>query len=174
MLKLTLAPASFVPNLNKAGAEISFVLTDTAGNATNSKTAAGGKGVFLANIDSTAPTGAALALASDTGISASDRVTNNGQVNASGIEAGATWKYSTNAGSTWTNGSGSSFNLAVGSYAANAIQLRQSDAVGNTQTVSMGAVTVDGTAPELGGYNTRISGGGGYWFIDGVQGITSG
>ena len=162
-----------MPNINVNSGMINFVFRDTAGNGVNAYNTGGNTKTFDITIDSTAPTGGALALAADTGISASDRVTNNGQVNASGIESGATWKYSTNAGSTWTNGSGSSFNLAVGSYAANAIQLRQSDAVGNTQTVSMGAVTVDGTAPELGAYNTTVGGGGGYFALPG-QGLNSG
>ena len=53
----------------------------------------------------------------------------------SGLEADATWQYSINAGSSWTAGTGSSFTLDSGTYAINAVQMRQIDAAGNEQSV---------------------------------------
>ena len=57
------------------------------------------------------------------------------------------------------------------------MKIRQTDAVGNVQSTGLGtnaaAITVDQTV-TLSGYNTRVGGGGGYWFIDGVNGNTSG
>ena len=57
----------------------------------------------------------------------------------SGLEAGAQWSYSLNAGITWTVGIGSSFAVPTGNYAANAIQVNQTDAAGN---VSVGVGTL--------------------------------
>ena len=51
-----------------------------------------------------------LALAVDSGIP-SDEVTNVGTVVLSGLQSGATWQYSTDGGSHWINGSGTSFTL---------------------------------------------------------------
>jgi Ca2+-binding RTX toxin-like protein len=58
-----------------------------------------------------APAAPHLALAIDSGISNSDDITNVGTVGVKGLLNGATWQYSTDNGSTWTNGSGSSFTL---------------------------------------------------------------
>ena len=45
-------------------------------------------------------------------------------INISNIDSGTTWEYSTNSGSNWTNGSGSSFDINSQNYAKNAIQVR--------------------------------------------------
>jgi hypothetical protein len=60
------------------------------------------------------------ALHADTGSSGSDRITSNGQVDVTLASDVANWQYSTDGGSHWTTGSGTSFTLAAGSYAANA------------------------------------------------------
>jgi uncharacterized repeat protein (TIGR02059 family) len=100
--------------------------------------------------DTTKPDAPAAALASDTGVSASDGVTSNGVVNVSGLESGATWEFSTNGGSSWTAGTGTSFTLGAGSYASGAVQVRQTDAAGNVSAAgSLGVATVDATAPVL-------------------------
>jgi Ca2+-binding RTX toxin-like protein len=78
------------------------------------------------------------------------------QIQVSGLEAGGSWQYSTDNGSSWTAGSGSSFTLAEGSYAASVIKVRQTDLAGNlSNTVSGAAITVDSTAP--GAQTTSIS-----------------
>lgn len=77
-----------------------------------------------------------IALEADTGVSGSDRVTNDPTVLVSNIEAGATWQYSTNRGISWTNGTGSSFDLPHGSFAAGDVVVQQTDLVGNTASAS--------------------------------------
>ncbi len=70
----------------------------------------------------------------------------------SDLEAGATWSYSLDGGATWSAGSGGSLLLPDGSYAANAIQIRQTDAAGNTSAGSgklTSALVVDTTAPSV-------------------------
>ncbi|MFD1960901.1 hypothetical protein ACFSHP_21310 [Novosphingobium panipatense] len=52
------------------------------------------------------------ALASDTGVSTTDGITNDATVAVGGLEPGASWQYSTNGGTTWQAGTGTSFELA--------------------------------------------------------------
>ncbi len=82
--------------------------------------------------------------------------THVGTLQVSGLEAGAQWSYSLDGGSTWSMGSGSSLALPVGSYAANQIQVRQTDAAGNTSASSgklTSAVVVDTTAPTVSAFS---------------------
>ncbi|MBI4986102.1 MAG: Ig-like domain-containing protein, partial [Rhodocyclales bacterium] len=86
-----------------------------------------------------------LALATNSG-DANDSLTNVGTVNVSGIESGATWQYSTDAGTNWTAGTGTSFTLS-GDGAKSAI-VRQTDAAGNASANSSAlAFTLDTAAP---------------------------
>jgi hypothetical protein len=71
-----------------------------------------------------------LALANDTG-TPDDGISSDGTVNVSGIEAGAAWQYSIDSGTNWQNGSGTSFTLPQGTYAAGVVLVRQTDAAGN-------------------------------------------
>src|SRR5213078_674176 len=97
-------------------------------------------------VDQTVPDAPSAALAQDTG-AASDQITSNGLVNVSALESGATWQYSTDGGSTWTAGSGTSFTLAEGVYSD--VQVQQFDVAGNPSAVfDLGAVTVDQTVPD--------------------------
>ncbi|ADG93164.1 hypothetical protein Arnit_1508 [Arcobacter nitrofigilis DSM 7299] len=83
----------------------------------------------------------------DTGTLDNDRITNNGKISFTGLEAGATWEYTTDGGSTWQKGSGNSFTLSEGEYSENQVQVRQTDAAGNTgEAGSVAAITVDTTA----------------------------
>ncbi|MGE4242410.1 Ig-like domain-containing protein [Ramlibacter sp.] len=126
-------------------------LRDASGNdATLAHGAASDNAAY--KVDTTAPNAPTAALASDTGASNSDGVTSNGQVDVSGLEAGATWQYSTNGGGAWTAGTGGSFTLGAGTYAANAVQVRQTDAAGNVGTAAqLGAITVDAGGPTVTG-----------------------
>lgn len=116
--------------------------TDVAGNVS---AVASNTGVII--VDSTAPAAPSLDLASDTNIS-SDGITSNASVNVTGLEAGATWEYSTDGGLNWSNGSGSSFTLVVGTYPANAVKVKQTDVAGNVSSagVNISAMTVDTSA----------------------------
>ncbi|WP_305607344.1 Ig-like domain-containing protein, partial [Rhodoferax sp.] len=78
--------------------------------------------------DTTAPAAPTLALATDSGNGA-DKITNIGTVNVIGLESDATWQYSTNGGSNWSTGSGSSF--ALTGDGAKSVVVRQTDAAGN-------------------------------------------
>ena len=117
---------------------------DVAGNAlnkANAYAAVADNANYL--VDTTVAT-PILAMAADTGTNTADRITSNPTINVTGIETGASWQYTTNGGSTWTNGTGSSFNLAAGSYTANQIQVKQTDLAGNAATGMYAyAMTVD-------------------------------
>lgn len=101
-------------------------------------------------VDGTAPAAPTAQLASDTGASSSDGITQSGTINVSGLETGASWQYSTDAGANWTNGSGTSFSLGEASYSSGQVQVRQIDLAGNTgSAASLGALTIDATAPAV-------------------------
>jgi hypothetical protein len=92
-----------------------------------------------------------LTLATDSGTSSGDGITNVGTINVGGLEPGATWRKSTNGGTTWTAGTGSSFVLASGTYAAGSIKVEQTDIAGNISSLGTNsvAITVDTTAPAV-------------------------
>lgn len=114
-------------------------------------------------VDTVAPPAPAAALARDTGADPADGVTRDGEVAVAGLEAGAAWRWSADAGRTWTAGSGSAFVLPPGTYAAGDVRVRQVDAAGNTgAAVVLGAVVVDTTppgAPVLGADRVRATAG---------------
>lgn len=77
-------------------------------------------------------------------------LTRTGVLSVSGLEAGGSWSYSVDNGKSWKAGSGSSLTLAEGSYGEGAIQVRQTDGLGNasvTPGVMVRALVVDTTAP---------------------------
>jgi hypothetical protein len=93
-----------------------------------------------------------LALANDTGSSASDRLTADGTVSVSGLASGATWQFSTDGGSSWsaaqTAATTTSFVLPSGSYGLGQVQVRQSlGGINSAAFTSFEALTVDTTAP---------------------------
>lgn len=61
-------------------------------------------------------------------------------ITVSDLEVGASWRYSLDSGQSWTAGVGSSFAVPAGTYAANAIQVSQTDASGNV-SLSTGKLT---------------------------------
>ena len=85
----------------------------------------------------------------DTGSSASDGLTSDHTLTVNALERGATFEYSTDAGVSWTDGAGNTFTVQDGVYSANQIQVRQTDAAGNTSSVAQlaTAITVDTAAP---------------------------
>jgi len=86
-----------------------------------------------------------LELANDTGDLDDDGITYDGLINVTGLEAGATWQYSINGGTTWLDGTDSTFTLADDTYVAGQIRVRQTDAQENTSATSSYAdpITVD-------------------------------
>ncbi len=114
--------------------------TDAAGNPSPISD------VLSFTLDTTAPVKPALSLQSDNGSSPIDKISNDGTVKVDGIEAGATWQYSTDSGVTWSAGSGSSVKLT--GDGSKAIQVRQTDAAGNLGAASDSfSFTLDATAP---------------------------
>jgi hypothetical protein len=89
------------------------------------------------------------ATASDPGNEAHDNISNNGTVNISGVTGN--WDYSINGGGSWTQGSGTSFVLAEGTYSVNQVQVRQNDGthLSNAATNSF-VFVVDQTPPDAG------------------------
>lgn len=116
-------------------------LTDAAGNVPDVDAGS----YFEYTLDNDAPTAPTLSLANDTGTSASDFITGNGTVNVTGLESGASWEYSTNGGTNWTSGTGTSFTLT--GDGAKTVIVRQTDEAGNTSANSTAlAFTLDTTA----------------------------
>ena len=114
--------------------------TDLAGNTSLASTALS----FTLDTIVAAPT---LALAVDSGTPGDD-VTNSGVANVSGIEIGATWQYSTNGGTSWTNGSGTNFTLT--SDGAKNVVVRQTDLAGNISSNGSLSFTLDTIAAAPG------------------------
>src|SRR5699024_9030392 len=103
---------------------------------------------FGLTIDITPPDAPTLELAEDTGSDDSDGITSNGTVTVDNLEDGATWEYSTDGGTTWDDGTGTSFELPEGEYADGKVLARQTDKAGNISgNGELGPVTVDTTSP---------------------------
>ncbi|WP_238139527.1 Ig-like domain-containing protein [Roseateles aquatilis] len=114
--------------------------TDAAGNTSGAST-------FNFTLDTAAPAAPSVSLTNDSGSSNSDKVTNDATLGISGLETGATWEYSSD-GSRWTTGSGSSIPAsAFSGDGIKSIQVRQTDAAGNTSGASTFTFTLDSTAP---------------------------
>jgi len=113
--------------------------TDLAGNTSSTSTP------FTFTLDTTvaAPT---LSLASDTGSSSSDLITQSRVVNVSLAGDVASWQYSTDSQATWTTGSGTSFTAPTGD-GSKTVWVKQTDSAGNTSTASSLTFTLDTTAP---------------------------
>jgi uncharacterized protein (DUF736 family) len=124
--------------------DLTVNVSDAAGNAAPTNTATS------FTVDTVAPVAPSMAL-DDTGSNTSDGLTNDNTVTVSGVEAGATWQYSTDNGASWSAAQAAavtSFTLADAAYAEGQIQVRQTDAAGNTGAAgSLGARTVDTAAP---------------------------
>ncbi|NRP56745.1 MULTISPECIES: putative Ig domain-containing protein [unclassified Marinobacterium] len=91
-------------------------------------------------------------LATDSGESAEDDLTNDATVNVTLADDVASWEYTTDGGTNWNAGTGTSFELADDTtYAAGDLGVRQTDLAGNTSTVNSNdtAVVTDMTAPAF-------------------------
>ncbi|MDL2193051.1 Ig-like domain-containing protein, partial [Cobetia sp. LC6] len=135
---------SYTPSTDLIDGEHAFSVTatDAAGNESAPS------GEFTLTVDTTEPTNPALALTTDTNIT-DDGITSNGEITVSGLETDATWEYSLDGGSTWNDGTGTTFTLEEGVYADGVVQIRQTDVAGNVSNeVSLGAVTVDTTIAD--------------------------
>jgi hypothetical protein len=95
-------------------------------------------------VDALAPVSPNLSLATDSGISSSDRVTNSGDILISGIESSAVWEYRVDGGG-WIAGVGSSF--AVSGEGGRSAEVRQTDIAGNVSSLASYTFTLDTLAP---------------------------
>ena len=136
--------ATFTPTADVASGSASITVasgayTDAAGNS-------GGAGATPSiSLDTLAPSAPTLTLASNTG-SSQDSITSSGLIQVSGLESGASWQYSTDS-SNWQTGTGTSF--TVSSDGEQSVQVRQTDAAGNTSAASSAlSFTLDTTAPS--------------------------
>ena len=86
----------------------------------------------------------AISLASDTGRSGSDGLTNNATINVTGLVTGGTWQYQVDAGG-WQTGTGASF---IASTGAHSYSVRQTDIAGlSSRESAIATYTLDTTAP---------------------------
>jgi len=95
---------------------------------------------FAFTLDSTAPAAPRVALTSDTGASASDRITNVGTLAVTGLETGARTEYSINGGTSWATAFAAKAGL-------NSVVVRQSDVAGNLSPTATLQFTLDNAAP---------------------------
>jgi hypothetical protein len=135
---------SVVKNAAPADAEgkwsVTFLASEVPADGKRSITAsatdiAGNSATFiprLITIDTAAPNPLVVQLASDTGQSVADGITNDGTVNISNLELDGRWEYSIDSGQSWNSGSETSFGLNQGVYEAGTVLVRQIDAAGNT------------------------------------------
>lgn len=88
----------------------------------------------------------------DTGSSDSDGITNSTTVSVTfdeGVDL-ASWQYSLDAGSTWTEGTGTSFELAANkTYQADTIQVKQIDTEGNEELSALSSKIVTDTTATI-------------------------
>ncbi|MDP2286675.1 MAG: Ig-like domain-containing protein, partial [Pseudohongiella sp.] len=109
--------------------------TDVAGNVS-----------VIESLNFTLDTSAAtpsLRLTNDSGASSSDLITNDGRVTVEGLESNASWQFSVDGGSNWTDGSGNSIEVTTeDSYD---IRVRQTDVAGNQSSVGSLTFTLDKT-----------------------------
>ncbi|MCX8519606.1 MAG: Ig-like domain-containing protein, partial [Methylophilaceae bacterium] len=116
--------------------------TDAAGNTSTQSTA------VSYTLDNTPPSTPTLQLASDTGASASDGLTNNPMINVTGLNSGSMWQYSRDGGSTWTSAiaraNTASFTASEGIHS---YVVQQFDVAGNNATSSAN-YTLDTSPPS--------------------------
>ncbi len=112
---------------------------DRAGNVSDPS----GKLEFT--VDTTPPRTPLLALANNSSGDEVLRITNNGNINVRDLDADSTWQYSTDGGTTWSNGSGNSF--TVSGDGDKQLRVRQTDAAGNTTTSAVLTMKLDTTPP---------------------------
>ena len=132
---------------------IRYVVTDLAGNT-------GTTNALEVDMDKTPPAAPKVAFVQDTGASATDNVTSNGEIQVSGIETGAKWQY-TDDGTNWITGATPDANGNANAWLTNGehtLQVRVVDAAGNTAVTTM-PYTLEGSAPAQGLAFDHIAGG---------------
>lgn len=136
----TIAPV-FLTNGTADGPHTVFVQEqDSAGNVSAAAS-------LTFRLDTIAPVAPSLKLHTDSGSSSTDKITNSGLVDVTGLETGANWQYSTDNGAHWLNGTGTSLTLT--GDGPKSVIVHQTDVAGNTSSNSTAfAFTLD-TAPPV-------------------------
>ena len=130
------------PTLKDGANSLQVRAVDLAGNASAASAA------YTLTLDTVAAP-LTLALAVNSGLSPTGWASKFGTVNVTGIEAGASWQYSSNGGVDWVPGVGNSFKLDENVYSAGAVRAMQTDIAGNSSLSSVAsAVTIDATIPD--------------------------
>ena len=94
----------------------------------------------ILQIDTTAPAAPGVSLTLDSGVSATDQITNSGALTLTGVETSALVEYSTNGGASWTT----SFAASQGN---DTVGVRQTDLAGNVSSTTSLSFTLDTTLP---------------------------
>ncbi|CAB5503515.1 BspA family leucine-rich repeat surface protein, partial [Bathymodiolus thermophilus thioautotrophic gill symbiont] len=131
---------AYITGDNKDGNySVLVVVTNTVGNTSNA--------IKTFTLDTNSPT--PVFKLTDTGSSDNDDITNNNTITVEKLEPGATWQYSVDGGTNFIDGTGHSFTLDEGTYAKNAIQIKQTDIAGNVSSIAENTATiiVDTTGP---------------------------
>ena len=115
--------------------------TDVAGNVS-------GLTAFTFTLDTVVPAAPGVALASDTGSSGSDHITNNPALTLTNIESGAKVEYSLDGGTTWSISAPTIAQLVQGS---NTVDVRQTDVAGNVSGLTAFTFTLDTVVPAAPG-----------------------
>ena len=109
---------------------------------------------FTYTLDTVAPTAPTLALQTDSGLSTTDKITNIGQVNLTGLEGGDKWQFDINnngfdMGST-LDPTVTTATLATSlfSQGSNTVTILETDVAGNTVSSSPFTFTFDTVAPS--------------------------
>jgi hypothetical protein len=99
------------------------------------------------------PTGSiAFRLQTDSGASSGDSITNLGLMNVTGLDSSATWRWTTDGGTTWTPGTGTTFTLPAGSYDAGSVRVEQLTPASKLRQ-NVTRIVVDATAPAAPGFS---------------------
>ncbi len=130
---------------------VQVIQTDAAGNVST--------GNITFTLDRAKPATPTLALTTDTGKSATDKITSNGALAVTGKESGATLSYIVDGGTA-----SSTYNPSALANGSHTVKILQTDLAGNVSSTGSITFTLDRAAPTVTGVTTSgpgISGGSG-------------
>ena len=94
--------------------------------------------------DTVAPDSPAVSLKHDDGASSTDKITSDATLTIAGLETSAKWKYSLDAGKTWTRGAGAELDAsAITGAGEHTVQVIQTDLAGNDSAATVFTFTLD-------------------------------
>jgi len=94
--------------------------------------------------DTVAPDSPAVSLKHDDGASSTDKITSDATLTIAGLETSAKWKYSLDAGKTWTQGAGAELEAsAITGAGEHTVQVIQTDLAGNDSAATVFTFTLD-------------------------------